>query len=125
MGVISACLPSLRPGLSILLRGSTKGLGVKKKGNGSGPDGSPRIWRSRTRDDDREGIFQRLDEPIDWNRRQWGYVSAVRGGQSTGRSENTDEISLQEMNAPARGIRVQKEVVVTSSDWLEYKDKVF
>lgn len=48
----------------------------------------------------------------------------MRGGKVVGRGRE-DEISLEEMNVPAGGIRVKDEVVVTSSDWLEYKDKVF
>lgn len=128
MGVISACLPSLRPGLSVLLRGSTKGLGVKKIGKGSAPDisrGSSKNWRSEMRNDDRERNFQRLDEPIESNKQRWGHEIAVRGGRPIGGRETGNEISLEETNVPAGGIRVKMEVVVTSSDWLDYKDKVF
>jgi len=128
MGVISACLPSLRPGFSILLRGSTKALGVNKIGKGSAPgasSGSSRVRRSTTREDDREGNFQRLDEPTNSSRRQWGHSFAVRGGQPIRGRGMEDEISLEEMNVPAGEIRVKKEVVVTSSDWLKYRDRVF
>lgn len=77
------------------------------------------------KDDDRERNFQPLDEPIDRNKRQWGHEFAVRGGQPIGGRGTADGISLEEMNVPAGGIRVKKEVVVTSSDWLDYKDRVF
>lgn len=36
-----------------------------------------------------------------------------------------DEISLEELHTPAGGIMVKDEVMITSSDSLEYKDKVF
>ena len=81
-------------------------------------------------EDGREGYFERLEDLPDGGggggggRTQWGHETNVRGGKVGGRGLE-DEISLEEMNVPAGGIRVKDEVVVTSSDWLEYKDKVF
>lgn len=96
------------------------------------------VWRSPRIgvEDGREGYFERLEDPLDGDggggggsgsgggRTQWGHETLVRGGKVGGRGVE-DEISLEEMNVPAGGIRVKDEVVVTSSDWLEYKDKVF
>lgn len=89
------------------------------------------VWRSPRIgvEDGREGYFERLEDPVDGDgggggRPQWGHETLVRGGKVGGRGVE-DEISLEEMNVPAGGIRVKDEVVVTSSDWLEYKDKVF
>ena len=47
----------------------------------------------------------------------------MKGGKAT--NPRASDISLAEMNVPEGGIRVKDEVVVTSSDWLEYKHEVF
>lgn len=130
MGVISACIPSLRPLVSLLTRGTTRGVGVSKTTKTSAQDASSgvsrMVWRSpRIGDDGRDGYFERLDDSTEaGNRPQWGHETNVRGGKVAGRGAE-DEISLEEMNVPAGGIRVKDEVRITSSDWLEYKDKVF
>ena len=93
---------------------------------------SKMVWRSpRIGDDAREGYFERLDDPSEaaspggGNRpKYFRHETNVRGGKVAGRGA-VDEISLEEMNVPAGGIRVKDEVVITSSDWLEYKDTVF
>lgn len=128
MGVISACIPSLRPGFSILLRGTTKALGVVSIGKESAEEsssGSSRMWNSTNEGDAAEGNFQRLEDSVESNRRQWGHDVAVKGGKPIGGRGTADEISLEEMNVPAGGIRVKREVLVTSSDWIEYKDRIF
>lgn len=130
MGVISACIPSLRPLISLLTCGTTRGIGVSKSAKSSAQEtssgASRMVWRSpRAGEDGRDGYFERLDDPTERaNRRQWGHETNVRGGKVVGRGAE-DEISLEEMNVPVGGIRVKDEVRVTSSDWLEYKDKVF
>ncbi len=145
MGVISACIPSLRPLISLLTRGTTRGVGVSKtatsknKSKTSAQDtssvASRMVWRSpRIGEDGRDGYFERLEDPSEaaspgggggGDRPQYfRHETNVRGGKVGGRGKE-DEISLEEMNVPAGGIRVKDEVVVTSSDWLEYKDKVF
>ena len=127
MGVISACIPSLRPLVSLITRGTTRGIGVSKTGKSSFQDissGASRMVR-RSYEDGREGYFERLEDPNESGHRpQWGHETNVRGGMVGGRGA-VDEVSLEEMNVPVGGIRVKDEVVVTSSDWLEYKDKVF
>lgn len=136
MGVISACIPSLRPLISLLTRGTTRAVGasrttkssaaVKSSAQNASSAASRTVWRSpRIGEDAREGYFERLEDPAEaGGRPQWGHETSVRGGRVVGRGAE-DEISLEEMNTPAGGIRVKDEVVITSSDWLEYKDKVF
>ena len=135
MGVISACIPSLRPLISLLTRGTTRGIGVSKATAKSDTEdtsssaASRNAWRSpRTgAKDGRDGYFERLETPTTTEagtRSQWGHETTVRGGKVGGRGA-VDEVSLEEMNVPTGGIRVKEEVVVTSSDWLEYKDRVF
>ena len=78
-------------------------------------------WRSRSDDN----TFNRLEDPTETRPRgaQWGHETHVRGGKAT--NPRSSDISLAEMNVPEGGIRVKDEVVVTSSDWLEYKHEVF
>lgn len=145
MGVISACIPSLRPLVSLLTRGTTRGVGASKTTNKSKSKGSAQdtssgalsmVWRSpRIGEDAREGYFERLEDSSEGGGngngngngdrpRFFRHETNVRGGKVGGRG-GEDEISLEEMNVPVGGIRVKDEVRVTSSDWLEYKDKVF
>lgn len=77
-------------------------------------------WRSRSDDN----TFNRLDDPMETNTRsKWGHETHVKGGR--GKDARASDISLAEMNVPEGGIRVKDEVVVTSSDWLEYRHEVF
>lgn len=47
----------------------------------------------------------------------------MKGGKD--KNPRASDISLAEMNVPEGGIRVKDEVVVTSSDWLEYRHEIF
>ena len=47
----------------------------------------------------------------------------MKGGKAT--NPRASDISLAEINVPEGGIMIKEEVVVTSSDWLEYKYQVF
>ena len=82
---------------------------------------NPLAWRSRSDDN----TFDRLeDHPMETNTRsKWGHETHVKGGR--GKNPRASDISLAEMNVPEGGIRVKDEVVVTSSDWLEYRHEVF
>ena len=129
MGVVSACIPSLRPLVFMVIRGTTRGLGVT--GLGSARDilttssGSSRTaWKGRA-DVNSNGLFTRLDDPRDTSKTQLGHDVEVQGGHGGGGRGREDEISLEIMDPPAEGIRVKDEVVVTSSDWIDYKDEVY
>ena len=130
MGVISACIPSLRPLVSLIIRGTTKGLGVSKAGTSSAQNsnssGSSRVmWKTKTIDGERGEPFTRLPEDLGTpSGPQWGRSVSVRGGKRNGRG-GEDEISLEEMSVPAGAIQVRDEVRITSSNWLEYKDRVY
>ena len=130
MGVISACLPSLRPLISLFLRGTVKAMGASKLGKGglaTTSSGSSRImWPSRGHaDDERDGPFLRLEEGASGQKQQgrWGHDVSAAGPKE--RRAAGDEISLEEINVPDGAIKVKDEVVVTSSDWIEYKDKLY
>ena len=78
-------------------------------------------WRSRSDDN----TFNRLKDTTETGPRasKWGHETHVRGGKAT--NPRSSDISLAEMNVPEGGIRVKDEVVITSSDWLEYKHEVY
>ena len=127
MGVISACLPSLRPLVSLLLCGTVKALGVSKADNlkSISSSSSRGIWASRSQNDERDAPFLRLEEGAS-NQKQpgrWGHDVSAAGPKE--RRAAGDEISLEEINVPDGTIKVKDEVVVTSSGWIDYKDKVY
>ena len=128
MGVISACLTTLRPLISILTRGTSRAIGsgrlstVHKSSAQDNSSASSRMnmaWRSRSDDN----TFNRLEDPTETTRPKWGHETHVRGGKA--KNPRASDISLAEMNVPEGGIRVKDEVLVTSSDWLDYKHEVF
>ncbi len=144
MGVISACVPSLRPLVSLCIRGTVRGLGVSKtsakasgksaQGTNSSTSGRFAGWRSHTDPDDasedRDNLTStattaRLEDGTvsDPNSKRWGHEVEVLGGRRA--SGHEDGISLEEMNIPFGTIQVKDEVDVVSSDWLEYQDRVF
>ena len=55
---------------------------------------------------------------------RWGRDIFVRGGHDVEAGEG-DNVSLQEMNVPSGQIKVKEEIVITSSDWLDYKDRLY
>ena len=124
MGVISACLPSLRPLISVVCRGTSSALGssmadnVKSMSSGS----SQGIRSSRIRDDERDAPFVRFEghQPPG----QPGRYDVSAAGPTERRAAG-DEMSLEEINVPDGMIRVKDEVTVTSSNWIDYKDNVY
>ena len=77
---------------------------------------------SKARDDERDAPLVGLEENA--RQKQAGrYVVSAAGPKD--RRVAGDEISLEEINVPDGMIRVKDEVTVTSSDWIDYKDKVF
>ena len=48
-----------------------------------------------------------------------------QGGRAGDGGSTGDDISMRELYVPAGGIVVTGEVVVTSSDWIDYSHKVF
>ncbi|KAI4268121.1 MAG: hypothetical protein L6R38_007957 [Xanthoria sp. 2 TBL-2021] len=123
MGVISACLPSLRPLVALMTRGTHRAPKIGgKSAQATTSSGSSRVvWRRK--DTDHGKHFSRLEDSVAEQAR-WGHDVTVKGGRETdhGSSEN---ISLQEINVPPGQIKVKEEIVVTSTDWLDYKDRVY
>lgn len=129
MGVVCACLPSLRPLLKRLVSNTYHGPTFKGTRNksaqnyGSGTS-SRNMWnRSKGADGDL-GSFTRLEEAHARNSTPWGHNVHVHGGKKqSGNPE--DEISLEEMQTPSRRIKVKTEVTLISTERLEYRDQLF
>lgn len=123
------CLPSLRPLFTTLLRGtpSIRNRSIATNSTTSSEPWKP-FYRSRNKSRDNSeggggGHFKRLDDPFAKHSR-WHRDVTVRGGKDIERGSG-DDVSLQEVNVPFGQIRVKDEVVITSTDWLEYKDRVY
>ena len=123
MGVVSACLPSLRPLVALLYSGSHRGPPVKSA-QASGSSTSSRMrWRSNNGND--EGTFTRLEESANETNLPWGHTVSVHGGSSYQKRSPTENISMDDMNVPADSIQVKTEVIVVSSNRLDYHDRLY
>lgn len=138
MGVIAACMPSLRPLIAVLLRGTHRGPTMHSKSGQKDMSSSSRpVWSRRDTDGDEmdqtDGKgFTRLEEPTSpgWGHRGLGHNVHVKGGRMkrkksipAGAGAQDDQVSMEEM-VPQNGIKVKSDVTITTSDW-EYKDRIF
>ena len=79
------------------------------------------VWPMRGNDEEQSvGGFTRLEEQ---ERDRWGHEANAQGGKRRA-TAGSEEIGLQEMNSGMGGIRVRREVVVTSHAW-DYKDRIY
>ena len=143
MGVIASCIPSLRPLLSLLFRGTTRATGTLRSKNAQNTSSSHTMFSSRDRQGDeidlvptasggREGFARLGDEERGLGTWRWGHEVEVKGGREKkntgipglgGTRQQDDEISIEEI-IPQGGIKVKSEVVVTSTEW-EWKDRLY
>ena len=143
MGVIASCIPSLRPLLSLLLRGTTRATGTLHSKSAQNTSSSHTMFSKRDRQGDeidlvptpsggREGFARLGDEERGLGSQRWGHEVEVKGGREKktsgfpglgGTRQQEDEISLEEI-IPQGGIKVKSEVVVTSTEW-EWKDRLY
>ena len=65
-----------------------------------------------------DGTFSQLDEPDDL--RPLGHDVSVRGGKVDGSQPDVEAMEL-----PEQGIKVQTEVILSTSDRLYYNDRLF
>ena len=117
MAVICACIPSLRPLVSVAGKGFAKTPLIKSTLRSTGGASSRRMWesgKSRTS----EGAFSQLAEPDEM--RPLGHDVSVRGGSVNG---NHPDVEATEMSQ--QGIKVQTEVILSTSDRLHYNDRLF
>ena len=143
MGVIASCLPSLRPLLSLLFRGTTRATGTLHSNNPQNTSSSHSMFSKRARRGDeidlvptsgggREGFARLGDDERGLGNPRWGHEIEVKGGREKksagfpglgGTRQQEDETSLEEI-IPQGGIKVKSEVVVTSTEW-EWKDRLY
>ena len=137
MGVIASCIPSLRPLLSLLLRGTTRATGTLHSKNAQNTSSSHTMSSKRDLQGDeidlvptpsggREGFARLRDEERGFGNPRWGHEVEVKGGRKKKSSrfpQQEDEISLEEI-IPQGGIKVKSEVVITSTEW-EWKDRLY
>ncbi|CAD6575386.1 MAG: hypothetical protein ASARMPREDX12_007248 [Alectoria sarmentosa] len=110
IAVICACIPSLRPLVNVVGQGFANAPSI------SGTS-SRRMWESgKGRPND--GTFSQLDEPDDL--RPLGHDVSVRGGKVDGSQPDVEAMEL-----PEQGIKVQTEVILSTSDRLYYNDRLF
>ena len=141
MGVVSACLPSLRPLFSALWRGTHRGPSPSNKNSpfsststGNGP--APFHLRDRLGGNGGGGgvmsgrRWSSSEEPINHTEADDGWVHNVdvSGGGSESRKDNGKggvEEGWPEMDLPERGIRVKTEITLLSTERVEYRDRLF
>ena len=129
MGVVSACLPSLRPLAKRLVSNTYKGPSFKSTRNksvqeyGSG-NSSRHMWSRSKGEESGFRSFTRLEEGAEDNSATWGHTIQVHGGRTKNGSP-TDQVSLEEMQTPSRRIKVKTEVTLISTERLEYRDQLF
>lgn len=115
MAVVCACIPSLRPLATIIAQGAFRHPLVKStmKSTTSGTS-SKRIWggsRSRLSD----GTFSHLDEADDM--RPFGHGVSVYGGNN--------QLDAENLELPQYGINIKTEIEVSTSDRLDYNDRLY
>ncbi|MCJ1465553.1 hypothetical protein MMC07_004171 [Pseudocyphellaria aurata] len=118
LSVVSACIPSLRPLVTLIIRGTHQWPSMD---SASTAIGSKTTWRS-SKNDDPEGTFIRLEEPVAESQRAWGRNVYVEGGRAASRANST---SVEEVEVPAQGIQVKTEITLISTDRLDYHDRLY
>ncbi|MCJ1228021.1 hypothetical protein MMC12_004680 [Toensbergia leucococca] len=110
IGVVSACLPSMRPLLSLLLKhlpDSIQKLPLRTTPNGTAIS-TKTYWPNRAAADRKEGSFSTLDSPLGSDM-SWGNDATAYAQRMSQRSQSDDPLVAAEMGLPTDGIRVKKE----------------
>lgn len=117
MAVICACIPSLRPLVSVAGQGFANPPLVRSALRSARGASARRMWDSgKGRPSD--GTFSQLDEPDDL--KPLGHDVSVRGGRVNGTQSDSEGIEL-----PQQGISVMTEIILSTSDRLHYNDRLF
>ena len=120
MAVVCACIPSLRPLITIATRGVFNHPFVKHTVQSGSSTLSKRGWghsNGRTTD----GSFSRFsnfDEQDDL--RPLGHGVSVRGGRPNDGQPDMDDVEI-----PQHGINVRTEITLDTSDRLIYNDRLY
>jgi len=114
MAVVCACIPSLRPLVTIVTQGVFNHPLVRSTLASHNGYSSKRPWRS-SKGKSSDGPFSHLDEVEDL--RPLGHGISVRGGQ--GQQEGGA------MELPEHGIDVRTEITWETSERLDYNDRLY
>jgi len=114
MAVVCACIPSLRPLVTIVTEGVFNHPLVRSTLASHNGSSSKRPWRS-SKGKSSDGTFSHLDEVEDL--RPLGHGISVRGGQGQ-QEEGAVEL-------PEHGINVRTEITWETSDRLDYNDRLY
>ena len=117
MAVVCACIPSLRPLVTIVTQGVFNHPLVRSTLKSSGGASSKRTWGS-SKGKSSDGTFSHYDEVDDLQ--PLGHDVSVRGG----RGEDGQSID-NTMDMPQHGIKVMTEVQVSTTDRLDYNDRLY
>lgn len=131
MGVISACLPSMRPLFTRIFSGTYRGptfkstRGKSAQDYGSGTSGRY-MWSDSKGSTVDSRSFSRLEDVANDSNDNtlWGFNVLVHGGKNSN-GNPSDQVSLEEMQTPARRIKVRTEVTLISTQRFEYRDQLF
>ncbi len=114
MAVVCACIPSLRPLVTIVTQGVFNHPLVRSTLASHNGSSSKRPWRS-SKGKFSDGTFSHLDEVEDL--RPLGHGISVRGGQG---QQEGGAVEL-----PEHRINVRTEITWETSDRLDYNDRLY
>lgn len=119
LGIVSACIPSLRPLVTYVISGTHRGP-IMDSVKTSSTVLSPTTWRTSESTEPR-GAFIQLDGSTNEIESAWGHRVSVHGGHTGGKSAD----SIEEVEIPIEGITVKTEIMLLTSDRLNYNDRLF
>ena len=117
MAVVCACIPSLRPLVTVVSQGVFNHPLVRSTLSSSGATPSKRTWGSSTGKYS-DGTFSQLDGAEDLQ--PLGHGVSIYGGRGVG-----DQLDGENTETPQHGIKVMTEVQVSTTDRLEYNDRLY
>lgn len=117
LSVVSACIPSLRPLVALIIRGNHQWPSID---SASTAVPSKTVWRT-SKTDDTDGNFIRLEESLPDSERAWGHKVSVHGGRASRENNET----IEEVETPPEGIKVKTEIILISTDRLDYDDRLY
>lgn len=117
MAVVCACIPSLRPLVTIVTQGVFNHPLVRSTLASHSGVSSKRPWRS-SKGKFSDGSFSHLDEVEDL--RPLGHGILVRGGRL-----NQDQREEGAVELPQHGINVRTEITWETSNRLDYNDRLY
>lgn len=119
LGIVSACIPSLRPLVTYIISGTHRGPTMDSVQTSSTILNS-KTWRT-DESTELQGAFIQLDESTKEIESAWGHSVFVQGGHTGGKTgDNVEEVEI-----PIEGITVKTEITLMTSDRLNYNDRLF